>query len=60
MGHPRECQQEHLMEASESIRREITIDADAATVFAFFTDRQRLIRWMGVSADPRTSLEPGD
>ena len=42
------------MEASESIHREMTIDADAATVFAFFTDPQRLIRWIGVSAE----LEP--
>ena len=43
------------MDAGNIIRREFTIDADAATVFAFFTDPQRLIRWMGVSAqlDPR-------
>src|SRR5579863_6524258 len=46
--------QEHPMEASESIQREMTIDADAATVFAFFTDPERLIRWIGVSAE----LEP--
>jgi uncharacterized protein YndB with AHSA1/START domain len=38
------------MEASNVIVREITIDADNATVFAFFTDSERLIRWMGVSA----------
>ena len=33
----------------------MTIDADTATVFAFFTDPERLIRWMGVSAnlDPK-------
>jgi uncharacterized protein YndB with AHSA1/START domain len=42
------------MEAAESIQREMTIDADAATVFAFFTDPERLIRWIGVSAE----LEP--
>ncbi len=38
-----------------SIHREMTIDADTATVFAFFTDPERLIRWMGVSAnlDPK-------
>jgi uncharacterized protein YndB with AHSA1/START domain len=42
------------MEASELIQREMTIDADAATVFAFFTDPDRLIRWIGVSAE----LEP--
>jgi uncharacterized protein YndB with AHSA1/START domain len=42
------------MEASESIQREMTIDADAATVFAFFTDPERLMRWVGVAAE----LEP--
>jgi uncharacterized protein YndB with AHSA1/START domain len=43
------------MGTPNSITRELTIEADAATVFAFFTDPQRLIRWMGVSAelDPR-------
>ena len=43
------------MDTGDSIRREFTINADAATVFAFFTDPQRLIRWMGTSAelDPR-------
>jgi len=43
------------MDTANSIRREFTIGADAATVFAFFTDPQRLIRWIGVSAelDPR-------
>ena len=35
----------------EAIQREMTIDADAATVFAFFTDPERLIRWIGVTAD---------
>jgi Activator of Hsp90 ATPase homolog 1-like protein len=38
------------MEASNSIVREMTINADNATVFAFFTDPERLIRWMDVSA----------
>lgn len=42
------------MESSESIRHEITIGADAATVFAFFTDPKRLISWIGVAAE----LEP--
>ena len=43
------------MDTENIVRREFTIGADAATVFAFFTDPQRLIRWMGVSAqlDPR-------
>lgn len=38
------------MEAETSIVREMTIDADNATVFAFFTDAERLVRWMGLSA----------
>jgi uncharacterized protein YndB with AHSA1/START domain len=38
------------MKTSETIH-EIMIDADAATVFAFFTDPDRLIRWMGVTAE---------
>jgi uncharacterized protein YndB with AHSA1/START domain len=42
------------MEASDTIQREVTIDADAATVFAFFTDPERLMRWIGVTAE----LEP--
>jgi uncharacterized protein YndB with AHSA1/START domain len=43
------------MDTANSISREFTIGADTATVFAFFTDPQRLIRWMGTSAqlDPR-------
>jgi uncharacterized protein YndB with AHSA1/START domain len=43
------------MDSATSLTRELTIGADPATVFAFFTDPQRLIRWMGVSAelDPR-------
>jgi uncharacterized protein YndB with AHSA1/START domain len=42
------------MDTANSIQREMTVGADAATVFAFFTDPQRLVRWIGVSAD----LEP--
>jgi uncharacterized protein YndB with AHSA1/START domain len=38
------------MDSSNSIQRELTIEADPATVFAFFTDPERLVRWMGVSA----------
>jgi uncharacterized protein YndB with AHSA1/START domain len=43
------------MDSATSLTRELTIGADPAIVFAFFTDPQRLIRWMGVSAelDPR-------
>jgi uncharacterized protein YndB with AHSA1/START domain len=39
------------MDTANTIKREFTVAADPATVFAFFTDPQRLIRWMGVSAD---------
>ena len=38
------------MDSSDSYQRELTIEADPATVFAFFTDPQRLVRWIGVSA----------
>lgn len=43
------------MDQANSIRREMIIEADNATVFAFFTDPERLIRWIGTSAnlDPR-------
>jgi uncharacterized protein YndB with AHSA1/START domain len=43
------------MDASDSIHYEMTIEADPASVFAFFTDPKRLVRWMGASAnlDPR-------
>jgi uncharacterized protein YndB with AHSA1/START domain len=39
------------METLQSVQCEVTIEADAATVFAFFTDPERLIRWIGVSAE---------
>jgi uncharacterized protein YndB with AHSA1/START domain len=39
------------VDAASSIHREIVVDADAATVFAFFTDPERLIRRIGVSAN---------
>jgi uncharacterized protein YndB with AHSA1/START domain len=44
------------LEPSDSIVRELTVNADNATVFAFFTDPERLIRWMGSSAqvEPRS------
>lgn len=43
------------MDASNSIHFEMTIEADQASVFAFFTDPKRLVRWMGASAtvDPQ-------
>ena len=42
------------MDQPGTIYRETEIAADPATVFAFFTDPQRLTRWMGVSA----TIEP--
>ena len=42
------------MEATDRVQQETLIDADAATIFAFLTDADRLTRWMGVSA----TLEP--
>lgn len=42
------------MSQANSIVHDMMIEADNATVFAFFTDPERLIRWIGVSA----SLEP--
>ena len=39
------------MEATNSIKREFKVEADPATVFAFFTDSERLTRWMGTSAE---------
>lgn len=37
------------------IEREIRIDAEPETVFAFFTDPEKMVRWIGVGAtlDPR-------
>lgn len=39
------------METSVLLHHEMTIDTDAATIFAFLTDPERLIRWMGVAAE---------
>jgi uncharacterized protein YndB with AHSA1/START domain len=39
------------VDASDSIHYEMTIEADQASVFAFFTDPERLVRWMGASAN---------
>ena len=38
-----------------SLRRELFIEADQATVFAFFTDPDKMTRWMGtqIQLDPR-------
>lgn len=42
-------------DAIELVEREVLIEADPETVFAFFTDPEKMVRWLGVSAtlDPR-------
>lgn len=45
------------MEPSGRLVQETRIEADQATVFAFLTDPDRLLRWMGVSAT--LEAEPG-
>lgn len=37
------------------VQREITVEAEPETVFPFFTDPEKMVRWMGVGAtlDPR-------
>jgi uncharacterized protein YndB with AHSA1/START domain len=37
------------------VEREIRVEAEAKNVFAFFTDPEKMVRWMGVGAtlDPR-------
>src|SRR5947199_8115075 len=46
---------ETLMPATDTVQQETLIDADPATIFAFLTDADRLVRWMGVAAnlDPK-------
>ena len=40
---------------TDAIEHEVWVDARPETVFAFFTDPQKLVRWIGVAAtlDPR-------
>jgi uncharacterized protein YndB with AHSA1/START domain len=42
-------------EETELVEREVLIEAAPETVFAFFTDPEKMVRWLGVSAtlDPR-------
>jgi uncharacterized protein YndB with AHSA1/START domain len=40
--------------SAESIHREVRINAAPATVFAYFTDAEKIVRWMGIAAE----LEP--
>jgi uncharacterized protein YndB with AHSA1/START domain len=39
------------MPAPNTVQQETLIDADPATIFAFLTDADRLVRWMGVAAN---------
>jgi uncharacterized protein YndB with AHSA1/START domain len=45
------------MDTANSINFEMTIDAEPASVFAFFTDPKRLVRWIG--AAPTLEARPG-
>jgi uncharacterized protein YndB with AHSA1/START domain len=45
------------MDDVNSIHFEMTIEADPASVFSFFTDPQRLVRWIGAS--PKLDPRPG-
>lgn len=42
-------------DATELVEREVLIEAEPETVFGFFTDPEKMVRWLGVSAtlDPR-------
>jgi uncharacterized protein YndB with AHSA1/START domain len=43
-------QRERVVDQPNTIYRELEIAADPGTVFTFFTDPQRLTRWIGRSA----------
>jgi uncharacterized protein YndB with AHSA1/START domain len=45
------------MDGSLVVRRETQVAAPAATVFAFLTDPQKILSWMGTEAD--TDAHPG-
>jgi uncharacterized protein YndB with AHSA1/START domain len=47
----------HLMTEPLLVRRETQIAAPPATVFAFLTDPQKILSWMGT--DAKTELQPG-
>ena len=44
-------------EKSDIVEREIYIQARAETIFAFFIDPQKLIRWKGLQATRRAAEE---
>ena len=45
------------MDESLVVRRETQVAAPPATVFAFLTDPQKILSWMGAEAD--TNAHPG-
>src|ERR1700758_5508552 len=49
--------EENPMDESLVVRREAQIAAPPATVFAFLTDPQKILSWMGAEAD--TDAHPG-
>jgi hypothetical protein len=44
------------MQEALVVRREAHIPAPPATVFAFLTDQEKLLRWMGTEAQVRAAL----
>jgi uncharacterized protein YndB with AHSA1/START domain len=56
---PRTTETEAGTENSDAIQREVLIGARPETVFAFFVEPERLVRWMGANArlDPRPGGE---
>jgi uncharacterized protein YndB with AHSA1/START domain len=57
VNHPRSSAQEASMPELLVVQREVHIAAPPATVFAFLTDPDRILRWMGVEAT--TEAHPG-
>jgi uncharacterized protein YndB with AHSA1/START domain len=57
VGHPRSSAQETSMPEPLVVQREVQIAAPPATVFAFLTDPDRIVSWMGVEAT--TEAHPG-
>ena len=45
------------MNEPHMVRRETHIEAPPATVFAFLTDPEKIMRWMGTEA--KTEMHPG-
>src|SRR3954470_19379420 len=50
MGARKACRRRPPMDVSLIVRREVQIAAPPATVFAFLTDPEKILRWMGTEA----------